>query len=349
LLTYSPQITPSKINLLHKGFFIYFLARNKFNKVPLDIKKKINEIRKNGFPIVSLSEEDIISEFNNFYNVPMISIYGREFDASYRNNDLAINFHPHLYSVQCGDDISPLDAYKDDKIMGDVIEKASEKNEAISGKNLCKRICTYQGVKRTSVFPIRVAKTLIAKYGKNNMLFLDPCAGYSSRLIGFMGQGYSGKYIGIDPCKETFNGLNNTFNSLKKMDKSNHQCEIINGCAEDNVEKLGEESFDLIFTSPPYYNLEKYSEEKDQSYLRYSTYESWRDDFLFNMINQCKRVLKKDGVFLLNIANARGNKIIEDVERFIKDMFRIEDTLIMHSPSMWSNKISEPIFILKKE
>lgn len=328
----------------------FAITKGKFNKIPVSIKDKINEIRSIGFPIVKLSEDNINSEFNNFYNVPMISINDQgDFDANYRNNDLVIHFHPHLFSVKCGEDRSPMEAYLDDEMLSDIVSKMIDKREALDGKNLRNRICSYHGVKRTSVFPIRVAKTLIAKYGKKDMKFLDPCAGYSSRLVGFMGQGFSGKYIGIEPCVTTCEGLINTTTYLKKFDNGNHEIQIINGCAEDVMPTLEESGFDFIFTSPPYFNIEKYSGEETQSYIRYPEYERWKNDFLFKMISEAKRLLKPKGTFLLNVSNAREHKIIEDVDDFAKKIFRVENVLIMHSPSKWLEKISEPIFVLKKD
>ena len=47
----------------------------------------------------SFTIEEIVSEYNNLFNVPMLPIEGREFDANYRNNDLAIHFHKHLFSL----------------------------------------------------------------------------------------------------------------------------------------------------------------------------------------------------------------------------------------------------------
>jgi tRNA1(Val) A37 N6-methylase TrmN6 len=324
------------------------IAKGKYNRIPKDIKSYLLEVRRNGFPYMCLNNDEILSEYNNLYNVPMLTINGREFDASYRNNNLAMNFHRHLFSVSCLDNKSPVEAFNNDEILSNVLRNMVDKNEELSSHNIIKRICSYSGVKRTSVFPVRVAKTLIAKYGKLGMKILDPCAGYSSRLLGFMSQGYEGKYVGIDPCKQTVVGLKETFDVIKNLDKKRHECEIISDMAESYLPNIESESYDIIFTSPPYFNLEKYDNDDTQSYIKYPRYDEWRDKFLFKIILECKRIMKPDGTFLLNIANARQNNIIEDVGKFVKDVFRIENVLIMHSPSSWLEKISEPIFVFKR-
>ena len=44
-----------------------------------------------------------------------------------------------------------------------------------------------------------------------------------------------------------------------------------------------ENHFDTIFTSPPYFNVEKYSDEDTQSYVRYKNIDSWNKNFLHKL------------------------------------------------------------------
>jgi len=61
---------------------------------------------------------------------------------------------------------------------------------------------------------------------------------------------------------------------------------------------------DLIFTSPPYFNREAYSEDENQSYKKYgSTYESWRDGFLRPTLETCVEYLKTNRCMLWNVAD----------------------------------------------
>ncbi|GAF77789.1 unnamed protein product, partial [marine sediment metagenome] len=184
-------------------------------------------------------------------------------------------------------------------------------------------------------------------YGKDGMRVLDPCAGYSSRLIGFYSCAREGEYIGIEPCKEIYNGLLRTQTELQPM-AQNHNASFYNGCAENIMVDMNS-YYDLIFTSPPYFDLEKYSNEKNQSYKRYFKYEEWLDKFLFVIIKESYRLLKNDGVFLLNVADCRNYKIVEHVEAFAKTIFRIEKVLIMVSSSKFSEYFAEPIFVFRKK
>ena len=61
---------------------------------------------------------------------------------------------------------------------------------------------------------------------------------------------------------------------------------------------------DLIFTSPPYFNREAYSENENQSYKKYgSSYESWRDGFLRPTLETCAEWLASGRYLLWNIAD----------------------------------------------
>jgi DNA modification methylase len=326
----------------------YSIAKNKFNSIPKDINTILKEIRLNQFPYLHLSEEKIISVFNNLQNVPVISFNDKDLTANYRNNELCLHFQKHLYHTKCDGGMSPVEAFDNDLIMSEVIENILKKNKPLDNNVLLNEICHHKKVKRTSLFPVRVAKTLISKFGKEKMKILDPCAGYSSRLIGFLSNGYNGTYIGIDPCKKTVHGLTQTYSELCSISKDYFKvCEFINGCAENEMPFMKDE-FDIIFTSPPYFDLEKYDTDISQSYLKYPEYEMWLNEFLFAIINESYRLLKKDGVFILNVGNARINKIISDVDQYVKRIFRVEQTILMHSPSKWHESTTEPIFILRK-
>ena len=55
-----------------------------------------------------------------------------------------------------------------------------------------------------------------------------------------------------------------------------------------------QEHFDVVFFSPPYYELEKYP-GKDQSIVKYKTYEEWLEKYWGATIRLCHYVLQKGG------------------------------------------------------
>ena len=112
--------------------------------------------------------------------------------------------------------------------------------------------------------------------------------------------------------------------------------------------------YDFIFTSPPYFDLEKYSDEPTQSYLRYPQYEEWVKGFLQPLIEKSYAYLKKGKYFAINV---HGEKLIKEIKQLCEARgFILEDTLHMRlsrMPGRGINKTktkfkTEPIFIWKK-
>ena len=71
---------------------------------------------------------------------------------------------------------------------------------------------------------------------------------------------------------------------------------------------LGVCPYDLALTSPPYYNLEIYSDEDTQSYIRYQDIDSWNKNFLHETIGKIIPTLKSGGILAVNIADVYNPK-----------------------------------------
>ena len=85
--------------------------------------------------------------------------------------------------------------------------------------------------------------------------------------------------------------------------KTEFKNKIINGDSLEELKKIPRETFDLIFADPPY-NLQLKSEltRPDQSKVnsvndKWDQFENFKkyDDFTYQWLSECKRILKKDG------------------------------------------------------
>ncbi len=85
--------------------------------------------------------------------------------------------------------------------------------------------------------------------------------------------------------------------------KTDFKNKIINGDSLDELKKIPRETFDLIFADPPY-NLQLKSEltRPDRSKVsavndKWDQFENFKkyDDFTYEWLSECKRILKKDG------------------------------------------------------
>jgi hypothetical protein len=64
----------------------------------------------------------------------------------------------------------------------------------------------------------------------------------------------------------------------------------------------------LVFTSPPYFNRECYSEDENQSFKKFSAYESWKSGFLYETLKTAWEMLNHDRYLIWNIADIKVGK-----------------------------------------
>lgn len=225
---------------------------------------------------------------------------------------------------------------------------SNDKASTVTPTTLTQRFAYCNG--RAYNFPPNVAKYVYNHFKAKNVL--DFCAGYGGRLLGFWGS-KAQKYIGIDPnTNNNYKGLIDWLNEndYPIFDEDTKEIKIINQPAEDvDYSKLGE--FDLIFTSPPYYNLEVYSDQVTQSCNRYKSYNEWFRNFLAKTIDKTLNVLSMNGHILINIKNIKGYNIADDMVRYMnkKSILKQKGSLSMSQTTISKDKdIKEYIFVFQK-
>jgi DNA modification methylase len=166
----------------------------------------------------------------------------------------------------------------------------------------------YSGGRVANYRP-HVARNIINHFSRPGDVVLDFSAGYGGRLLGCLAlEGRT--YIGIDPAREQVIGLRRMNDDLNKRGRA--RAEIVEGCAEDLLPGMSSNSVDLIFSSPPFFNLEIYSDEPTQSSNRYPTYHEWRACFLDVVISQSRRVLRRGGTLAVNVSSHRRYPLERD-------------------------------------
>jgi SAM-dependent methyltransferase len=126
----------------------------------------------------------------------------------------------------------------------------------------------------------------------------DYSAGYGGRLLGITASNMHYQYTGIDPNTETVERLN-YLNSLIQNSGT-----IVQSVSEE----YEPENIDCAFSSPPYFNLEKYSDEDTQCMVRYTTLDEWFEGYVRPTMERIYRALNTDGVFATNIADYKTAK-----------------------------------------
>jgi len=208
-------------------------------------------------------------------------------------------------------------------------------------------------------FPPLTAKLLYDTFlrdVKGRAMVWDPSAGWAGRLLGALSSEHELRYIGTDPNPAFYDEYaettpasvyiaigefyNNIRSSQSLFGEENYFDVLQSGSEVFHKHvafRRGE--FDLVFTSPPYFNREAYSDDENQSYKKFGAYESWRDGFLRPTIQNAYDALKHKRYFLWNIADVKvGKKYLPletDSMAIAKEIgFEYKETILMTLRSM---------------
>jgi len=154
----------------------------------------------------------------------------------------------------------------------------------------------------------------------------DPSSGWGGRILGAMSSLKKIHYIGTDP---------NTDNYIDELGKSRYEYvadffnnEVLESNPFWEEEKntfhyfqMGSEligkhpdfqqykgKLDMVFTSPPYFDREQYSDDEEQSFKAYPKYDDWRDNFLNPTLTNAFNSLRENRYLLWNIADIKIGK-----------------------------------------
>jgi len=141
-----------------------------------------------------------------------------------------------------------------------------------------------------SIFKPQIAMDIYCLY--NPKCILDFTMGWGGRLIGACALNIP-KYIGIDYNNNLKEPYEKMTNFLKKHSSTEIELYFQDAVSMD-YSKL---NYDLVLTSPPYYNIETYGENEIQ------TKEEWNDKFYKPIFEKTFQHLKVGGHYCINIPN----------------------------------------------
>ena len=217
-------------------------------------------------------------------------------------------------------------------------------------------------------FPPLTAKYLYEKYtehfkDQSTIRIWDPSAGWGGRILGAMSvrDDRTIHYIGTDPNTDHTVVLEDGTKSTKYEELArffNEKTYRGNGLFPHTntyeIHQVGSETFeceensiDMVFTSPPYFAKEAYSEDEEQSYKKFGQYDAWVEGFLRPTLENAYKYLKSDRYLLWNIADAKfGNEMLPlegDSIRICEELgFKYKTTLKMALAQMpGGNRVDE--------
>lgn len=258
-------------------------------------------VSNNGSPeIRSLTTEELVS--------PLIIPFNKEFNE--KGNALTDYFNEGA-RVECIYDEEGktlLELYKEPEIKGKIIDKAIGKYKEISDFSL--RRSMYGIITGCNLFKPQLAKAIYDLFEPTKVL--DMCSGWGDRLLGAMACETIEEYQGFDPNTKLIPGYKNMIQSFEGVVKGTYSIESI----PFENSHLKNEYYDLAFTSPPFFDVEVYTDEKTQSVelnpdlilnpsgstLRLNL---WIDTWLYPMMEKAWKALKFGGHLALYINDSQ--------------------------------------------
>jgi len=160
----------------------------------------------------------------------------------------------------------------------------------------------------------------IAHYFKPEKVF-SPTLGWGSYMFGFLSAPYTKHYVGVDVIPNVCRKLRTVSKRLFPDKTIELYCDTPSqhlDVDERFIEKY-ENNFDMVYFSPPYYDIEQYGKSKKQSTNEYKTYEEWLVGYWEPTVKLCKRVLKKGGVCVYVIGSYAGRPtLVKDMNSITK-------------------------------
>lgn len=219
---------------------------------------------------------------------------------------LCEHFFPNFYDIADNKGNSYRSMWKKDNLIK--VLKWNRKSHSTPYLSELKRgIYFCCGMTKSTMYRPQMSKMICDKYKPK--IVLDPCMGWGGRLLGAVASG--AHYIGFDPNTETFNNLKRLVDFLNIGDKVTLICDDAM-----NMDKYDLPKIDLIITSPPYFDLEVYTNETTQSIENHSNYESWSNYFLKGIVEKTTHLLNDGGVSCWNVGKVGKNDMNDDVQKY---------------------------------
>ncbi len=140
---------------------------------------------------------------------------------------------------------------------------------------------------------------LILRY--NGKIFITGNCGFGGRMLGALSSTNDYKYVGTDPNTETMYHLHQLGEYIEQVTGREDSYELHCCGSEDFRGK--ENSIDFSFSSPPYFDLEVYSDEPTQCYNKFPTLEGWLEGYVRQTIKNIIYMLKPGRCYAVNIAD----------------------------------------------
>lgn len=233
-------------------------------------------------------------------NVVVVIIYPDD----YMQRDHITNHFIENVRINCkfGNSPTPSEVYR----------KVKDSDEFKNYNKLDQREFIYNKTRECNTFNDSYCSYIINSLVGKNAKILDPSIGFLNRLTASLAN-CAELYHGWDPNIDLKPGFIELMKTLNPKNKTEVKIEW--EPFEDSNPEM--EFYDLAITSPPYYDIEKYSKDESQSTIRYKDYDTWLDNFLKPYLTKMITSVKVNGFIAIYIENITNYPLRDFTTTFI--------------------------------
>lgn len=310
----------------------YRISKNKIIRKFNDLKNYQPNFENKEYQVISLKNNPFFDErIMKFKNEYTLLVFPK---SDYMNYNILSDYFNENCRMKCqrsDQKYSPYEFFI--KFPEKVIQYSLKKYNDINLYTLRESI--WRLIKECTSFRPPVIVSIIKKFKSKKVL--DFSAGWGDRLIGALACNV--EYTGVDPNDCVHKG----YREMIKIFGSKKINLIHSGFEDAKITGM----FDLIFTSPPYFDLEIYTKDKTQSVSKYKELDDWLNNFLLFSLKKAWEHLIKTGYMMIIINNKRG--FPDFVGRMIAEVLKFKNSEYLGAISYTEEYRSpQPIWIFHK-
>jgi hypothetical protein len=215
--------------------------------------------------------------------------------------------------------LSPMETFENEKQLKKVIRLCFDYKPNAAPAQLRGAISLVNGT--ASKFNPLVVRCLVDRYTPQNGVYYDFACGWGARLLGAKSSRKNIRYIGVDPNSETHDNLVKLNQWLAATYKYDPVTVLLRKTgSEEFCPKELHGKVDFSFSSPPYFNLERYSDEATQCYNKFPSVSQWLHGYLFKTLENIHRLLKPGGTFALNMVDYQGASFVSEALKCVDSL-----------------------------
>lgn len=149
-------------------------------------------------------------------------------------------------------------------------------------------------------------------------IYVTGNCGFGGRMLGALSSKNNYRYVGTDPCTETMYHLHQLGEYIEQVTGREDSYEL--HCCGSEEFRGPKNSIDFAFSSPPYFNLEVYSDEPTQCFNKFPELEEWLEGYVRATIKNIKYMLKPGKFYAVNIADFKvgSGQVVAYVDEWIR-------------------------------